>query len=356
MGITRQIISTAGVLALVVSVSACSALGIGGGGAGGSGGNGDGAAAASNTRVSLLDEFLAPVWGTNLSPEEQVLRGNAENAQREQYIAECMHQAGFEYIPNPVINTVTQETNADSIWRPDDRAWVEEFGYAAIVSPWENVGRGEEMGAGNVPVDPNQAYLDNLTESERQAFNDALWGAPIDLDGETLDHMTMEDRLALMGCFGYAMSQMGTQRPSDLLGSDEFAPLFNAMNEMYNNIYQNPDWHAIDADWANCMADRGLTGLVNQNDAQQLVFNQLNSFWEAWDWETNPTPPSITTSPELAAIHQHELEVAMTDFECRQAVNYRSRQDAVITAAEQQFINDHHTALEALRSAAEQMG
>jgi len=356
MRLQHRVWRSLGAGVLVASLSACGGGNAGGSGGSAAGGGNDGEAAASGRRVSLLDEYLAPVWGTNLSAEQQVMHANAQNAQREELIAQCMHEAGFEFIPNPIVNTVTQETDADQIWRPDDRAWVEQYGYAVIVSPWENIGRGEELGEANVPVDPNQAYIDSLSESERQAFNDALFGPPIEYDGETLDNMTTEDRMALMGCFGWALSEMRTEDPSDLASSDEFAPLFEAMGMMYNNMYQFPEWSQIDADWANCMADRGHPGLGSQNDAQQAIFDDLNAFWERWDWEANPVAPTISTSPELAAIHERELAMAMTDFECREAVNYRARQDAVITAAERQFINDNQSALQALRAAAEQMG
>ena len=331
-------------------------LGLGGTDNGNANGSTD---AAPATRVSLLDQYLAPIWGTNVSPDEAAQRANAENARREELIAQCMHEAGFEYTPNPAVITPTPETSADSIWRPDDRAWVEEFGYAAIVSPWTDLGRGEELGeaaVANIPQDPNQEFMNSLSETERQAYINALWGEPIEISMEEDANLTMEDRFAMMGCWGFAQGQLQTARPSDLVASDEFAPLFEAMSEMYNSVYQRPEWIEIDRDWANCMADRGHPGINNQNEAQQGIFDDLNAFWQQWDWEANPQAPTISTSPELAAIHQRELAMAITDFECREAVNYRQRQNDVMTTVEQQFINDHRATLDALVAAAEQLG
>jgi len=53
-------------------------------------------------------------------------------------------------------------------------------------------------------------------------------------------------------------------------------------------------------------------------------------------------------------MREREIDMALADFDCRVAVDYDARQAAVVNETETQFVNDHRSALEALRSAFEQ--
>jgi len=332
--------------ALVLTMSACN------------GNNNDGATANSpgaTIQSSPLSEYLGGLWGADLSEGERRRQQEAEDLHREELIAQCMQAAGFEFIP--VQTTANDGLLTDDTYRPNDRDWVAQYGFALIHNPWENVVN--EPASGPAPVDPNQEYLDSLSDAERAAYQEALFGfhdedlpeGVIGEDGQILD---MEAYRANMGCWGVAQRQIDATSPDGLWNSPEFAPLFASIYEMRQSVYNNPEFDAIDVDWANCMADAGHPGIMRQAHVQDELVNDYNAIVENWDWDKGE--PIAANSPELTALGEREIELALADFDCRASTNWQSRRMAIVYDAERQFINDHQSELNALRDAAEQRG
>jgi len=335
---------------LAFTVSACN----GGNSLDGGGGpnmNGDTPAAAAQN--SPLNEYLGPLWGSNLSQAEQQRQQQQEDLYREELIAGCMREAGFEFIPTQV--TVSEGLLTDDNFRPDDRDWVAQYGFALIHNPWANAAT--EPDHGPAPVDPNQEYLDSLSDAERAAFYEALFGfhgedlpeGVIGDDGQILD---MEAYRANMGCWGVAQQELEATSVSGLYNSAEFAPLFDAIGEMRRSVYDIPEFSVIDNDWANCMADAGHPGIPTQAHVQDELVEEYNSIIENWDWDLGE--PNATNSPRIAAMGDREIELALADFDCRASTYWESRRMAIVYDAERQFITDHQTELNALRDAVEQ--
>lgn len=272
---------------------------------------------------SPLDEYLAAVWGTNLSLEEQQRQLNAEALQREEIIQQCMHDAGFEYVPNPFLRDLAAE--AASVGDPDGPDWVSQNGYGLIITE----GTGEQWDIDSALADPNRAIRESLSEKELEEYLNKL---------ETCSQSTWQ--------------QTGETR-NQLL--DEFAPLFEAIDDMRTNLWLNPT--AADQDWAACMAEHGNFDFKNQEDAQQSIMAARNTLWPqvASNWNfIEQGPISATTSPEFATLLDQEIELALVDLDCREQTNFRARQRAHQIQVETQFVTDHQAALEALRLAAEQ--
>jgi len=343
MATRRDLLSMFGTAALALSVGGCGIIGTAQGAT-----SNDGAAASPR---GPLDEIMATVWGNNLTPEELALKFDAQNKRREELIAQCLTRAGFEYIPNP--GTVGITNVSDNMWRPDDRDWVVQYGYGMTYSPWNDVV--EAPVAENTYVDPNAAYLDSLSDSERDAFYVALYGPPNDGvpsgivsdDGQIID---MEAFVELQGCWGKAQYQIDDGSRDRAITSTEFAPLFDAMNKMHEDLWNNVS--EPEQDWAACMAGAGYPNLERQYEAQNLISDEQQEFytdfdWDNWDFDKQGSPSPANT-PALAIIGQHELEVALADLNCRESVNYRARMEARQVAAETQFIQDNRAALDAL--------
>ena len=199
--------------ALTLLTSACSA-------------SDDGATSTSSVRQeSPLDEYLSLVWGSNLSVEERQRQFDEEAIRREDLVAQCMREGGFEYLPNL---GASQLFAVDDSRAPfDDPDWVAQFGYGGVVSP-----PSEHPPA---PPDPNLEHLSELTAAEREAWHLALNGNWVDLviAGEGLSHWEL---MAHAGCVGNAQIQLRDERPEVVASTVEFAPLFDAINQMQSDL------------------------------------------------------------------------------------------------------------------------
>jgi len=356
----KRILSLLGASALVLSMAAC----------GNAGATSDGGGAASSARpTSPLNQIMDQVWGTNLSQEEQQRQLDERSMRQEELIAQCMNELGFDYTPNPNSGG-TIVVGGDDIWQPDNREWVAQWGYGAVNSPWNARWEAEQAAreeAGVEPetwFDPNQHLWDTMSDTEMQAWQRALWGPPMEElpegiwnpeSGEILDNEAFNEH---RGCSGWAWNQIDADSAWNLMQSDEFRPLMDAMNDMHQRVQDDPQMFAIESEWATCMANAGFPGFNRQFDAQNSIWDrqseiQNNIDWENWDWATmgNVGPNSV---PELAALAELEIETALADLDCRESVNLRTRQEAVQFAIENQFINDHRAALDALVAAAVQ--
>jgi len=367
MKLRNKVISLVGISALVLPLAACNGNGVAGGtnsepGTAGNGAASSGETANSNANAvanaSPLQAILNQVWGTDVSLEEQQRRLEEQALQKEELIAKCMNEAGFEYIPNP--NTAGHVTAAgDSPWRPDDRDWVTQYGYGLTVSPFGETTTYPEDGSSDTWFDPNSEFVNSLSDSEREAYYEALSGPPFDFG--SVDVMTDEIWAQInenSGCAGWARQQVDANSPSSIMASDEFLPIRNAIDEFQSNLENRPEFAELDHKWAECMADAGHPGLNRNWDARGQISTELESIWANiganWDWDQGaPTPANY---PALAEIANREVETALTDLGCRESVHLRSRQAELTYAAEQQFVADHRAELAALLSAIEQRG
>jgi len=291
-----------------------------------------------NNETTLLANYLQALWGTQISLEEQQRQHDATNMRREELIAQCMLEAGFEYIPKPPENNaVTLIAIGEHEFLPDDRDWVSQFGYGLVNAPWNR----SPVNVNQTSVsDPNTEIVQSLSQIELVAYQAALWGT---VRSESTSHSGIRET---SGCFGWAQSEIQASDPMILMESEEFAPLFEAISELYASINLNPEFIQLNYEWVVCMADEGHPGFERQSDAQKMAAAQT--------LETGiPIDP---TSPIRQTMADQEVELALADLGCREQTRFRDRLDVITTAAETQFVNDHRAELEALRSAGEQIG
>jgi len=293
--------------------------------------------ASGDNETLLLENYLRSMWGTQLSPDEQQRQNNLATVRREELIAQCMNEAGFEYIPRASeISEVSLIVIGEDDFRPDDRDWVSQFGYGLVNQPWErqatmNVDRTQ-------PTDPNVEIVLNLSELERAAYQDALWG----IRGEG---SSGSEETETRGCYGWAQTQLQASDPMRLVNSEEFAPLFEAITEFYESLNSNPEFIQLNYEWSFCMAAAGYPGFEFQVDAQKHAASQTLKLGI-------PIDPASPIRREMA---EQEVGLALADLDCREQTQFRERQNAITRAAELQFVKDYRGQLEALKSAAEQI-
>jgi len=322
------------------------------------------AASTSAAPESPLTEYLSAVYGGDLSPEEQERQATEQMARQEELAAQCMQEEGFEYAPNTA--GMSFSAGSDVEWEPDDREWVAQYGYGAVKSPFsEQPQPTEEF------VDPNEDYLAALSESERNAFYEALYGPQPTEEEMAEQEAAAEDGSAAMeydwqtaGCQGRAQHEVSGDQ---LYESAEFRPLLDAINDLYTDTATHPEVVALDGEWAACMDAAGQPGFTTQTDAQESIYEAQNAFYEQGATATSELDAEATAAPaedgsfpggpdqaELDALGEEEVALALVDLDCREQTDYRDRQSEVQRQVEEEFIADHKTELDALVAASEQ--
>lgn len=308
---------------------------------------------------SPLSTYLSAAYGGDLSQEEQERKMTERQKQVEELVAACMTDEGFEY--TPVDQRGGMSFSSGDEWKPDDREWVAQYGYGAI--DWPGRERMETAASEEEFVDPNQGYVESLSESEQQAYQETLWGPGVAEDQMNEDG-SYEYRWENHGCQGKAQHEV--EGDTNVWEREEFADLQEAINQLYNELGSHPDLAELDAKWASCMADAGYDGLAKQQDAAQSIYDDMNALYEEM-----PQPDPNLSEAEMMAfyedaekdrraqqepIKEKEVALALADLDCRDKLDYRDAQLKIQFAIEEQFIADHKTELEAFKAAAEQQG
>ncbi len=332
-----------------VALIAASTLALTGCGGGGNGGDGQ-----LSYEDSPLSKYLSSVFTNGLSPDatqqEQQEFYNEQNRKTEELVAQCMTKEGFEYVPNTSNGSVT--IGDDGMWRPDDRDWVEKYGYGAINNPWQEQNGGETQ-ATEPPADPNQPYVESLTEAEQQAYYEALWGKPQEPDPDADPNEPQEWRWEDGGCYGWAQHEVQGENPWE---QDENKPIIEALQKFWETMQSSPEFTKLDADWSTCMTEAGHGGFKTQYEAQDSIYQLINKYWENAPQGEGEWDPNFGTvkDPEYAKIADQELPLALADLTCREKTDYRQQQLRIQFAAEEQFIADHKEELDAMKARAEQ--
>ena len=329
----------------------------------GCGGSGDaGTAAAASTSAepeSPLSEYLSAVYGGDLSPEEQERKATEEMARQEELVAQCMQEEGFEYTPNTA--GISYGSSEDVEYEPDDREWVAKYGYGAVNSPWNEQPQPTE----EAMVDPNADYVSALSESEQAAFYEALYGPQPTEEEMAEQEAAAEEGTAIeydwqtAGCQGRAQHEVSGD---ELYESEEFRPLFDAMNEVYTDAETSPEIVALDGEWSACMDAAGEPGFTTQTDAQNSIYEAQNAIYEQSATANAGLDPEATSEAayvepdqaELDALGKEEIALALVDLDCREETDYTDRRAEVQRVLEEQFIADHKAELDALVAASEQ--
>lgn len=304
--------------------------------------------AAVTRTTGPLDEFFGGP-DADLSAEEMA----AQERKVQESVVACMAAEGFEY--RPWVMTAPSSTEY-----PDSttRDFAEKYGYGIStfsIDPDPTV----------QPTDPNQAIVEAMSAAEREAYEAALYGAPVFASESGAAEPTAmptpdpED----LGCFGKAQQEI---YGAGQVWSNEFDDLFNRMSELYEKVDDDPAVaQALDR-WRTCMADAGHPGLSSVNDPIQQISDRMNEFFTSAPGASPAPVPTDATGeldepgytgpdpddPALIQLRADEIALAVADFDCRQSSGYRAAFDAVSLTLQEQFVQDNRAELERYRDAA----
>lgn len=351
--------------AAVVAVAAC--------GGGSSPAEGDDASEETEEESTSVAAFFG--FDPN-DPDAAAANSARLNMRQQELVATCMTNQGFEYVP-----AVVPIDGQDFVF--DEEEYARERGFGISTSTgWLTDGDGESGGSFTVAsgsaleqwVDPNQAIVDALSESEREAYDNTLYGEITELEfGSDLSDSESEptdEDLWGGGCMGEAAKEVYG-------GADEaFRELESLFDELQQRVDSDPRVVEAGGNWTACMADRGYdfqtvdelwdTGLDEFSNRYNELVNISNPF-EGWTdedieifFETqseeaisdfyaqNQSEARQGVDQEaLAALQQEERDLAIANYECGE--KQREVTQEVTEELESQFIAENRDVLEQAR-------
>ena len=345
-------------------------------------------------------------------PEAAAARAMRLERRRQDLVASCMAEAGFEYVPavNPQLGVVTYR---------DPAAGEEEV---------RNRGFGVSLRDDRTPVtsqpewvDPNDVIWEGLSDSERWAYEDARWGASstattvviveevVSGDGqapeggapsaggaaiEVVEPVAEEEEVAAAAEEEVATTEEEDE-PVDFWGEgcegDADREIYGAGDRVFNELQPGleemnqrvtADQRVVEAEegWTRCMSDRGYA-YQDENELYQEGVGDLDRryreivpyvdplagwsqeerdrFWaersdeeiDAFFAAADLEAKQAVDQEALAALQREERDLAVANFQCSQERD--EVWNAVRVEYETQFVRQNREVLEQMRESVE---
>lgn len=319
----------------------------------------DGPSSSSTPEPGAIDKLWEASYG-DFDQDE----ANAQQMQVEELIAQCMNDEGFEYTPVdwgamggggeyvPPVGEDGEELQWGTL------EFAKKYGYGQTTNPWGDAASTlpVDPGTGGEWVDPNQEYLDSMSETERMAYQEALYGVQPEFTEEA-DWENWNPTWEEQGCQGYANHEVfGDQMYGGDPEENEWADLEAEMQTMYESMESDPRITEAVASWASCLADAGYPGFATIYDAENSISEKVQAIYEDNDPWKDLGPDATQEDYDAAQaemtrltaeITPLEIELATADFTCRDEVKYQEIYNQVNLDLQQQFYDAHKADLEA---------
>jgi len=297
---------------------------------------------ATDTTVSPLAQLLGY---QNETPEES----RRKQLEAENLIAECMREEGWEYIPVDWAAQESSQGEPDELWGTE--AFGKKYGYGVVY----NYEQYEEPGLLNPDqahkvdpsADPNQDYVQSLTEAEQAQYQESLYGPmSAEFGGPTVEAQTedstieAQQMIEVQGCNGTAYEEVyGSTDPTR-----DNPDLAARVEEYYTAQQDDPRLQAANEAWAACLAakvgDIDIAGspLKKPTDMYQYVDNLKYEAmglervpWDGtkeienmWTGSTNEDgtgyayvgQPHVIAEDDLERLRVTELDLWAKDYGC----------------------------------------
>jgi hypothetical protein len=321
----------AGLLLVAFALAGCSSAGSGG------------SSAAPAEEASPLDRYFELLSGQRSDEAMQ-----KENAEVQEAIAVCMNEQGFDYVPDSENGSFSVDSSGLD-WESEE--FAKTYGYGITTDPF-----GDQQGSDGDPVDPNADYIDSLSESEQAAYNEALWGPPVESSAGDLESVEYDWKTA--GCTGSA--QHAVSGDHNYWEDPEFTALSDGMSELYTAVREAPLVLQAERGWAECLADAGHSGFAHKDEPATSISEEYGELTGApapssdaagGDIVVVPDSTSTTSAPDpekLAQLQQREIGLATADFSCARESGYTDALNSERRRLEQEFVDENKAALDAL--------
>ncbi len=258
-------------------------------------------------------------------------------------IAACMADQGFEYVPH-VLNQ-----DQGGYAAPDTQEeFVSLYGFGIATMMLENLRPDEAEYEAEMAKDPNHAIVEAMSDEERDAYYEALYGARQEYDfGESSGTTTPSTDVSLEvnGCQGVAYDRIWTDG-SEMEFYEQFGPM---MEDLYTNLESDARIAEMEGEWSSCMAEAGYD-FAEETDAQIFLLRRLeevgavtdldvDSEGNGWSYGSDYIEPGSPMEAAVKEIAAEELAMAQVSLGC--ASDRESVIEEVYRDAEQRFITEH---------------
>ena len=276
------------------------------------------AASQADAATSQLDPF-----SEYLSPDPAL--DAARQKQTEQAIQSCMKDEGFAYtippdVPNGSDKALTRE-------------WVEENGTGNVELQLEIAANGGD----DKTLGTKDAATKELSASEANAYDAALYGkAGTVTDQAELDALTWKDH----GCAGKAAHEV---YPNDMKTQP---PIIDDAQQFLSSLAQSPEITTITDDYKSCMSDAGYTVTMEGEDSFIEGGEGVDGDGTTIVDYLKSHPNATAKDPAVVKFKEAEIDQALSDWDCRQDVDYYKRYNAALAGPAKKYIAEHKGELE----------
>lgn len=252
----------------------------------------------------------------------------ANEAAREDFIAVCMAEHGFEYVPNPPAKPAEDDAVGVGIYLPHQPDLEAALAYAKligfglfVIDPESLLASLGELSGRDPEIDPNREIVDSLTPAELTAYSFAMFGS---------DEIAGDE-----GCFVQAEeANPPPDIPAELADFTEML-----MAKLEGRMAADPRIAASEAEFAACMA-AGTDLAISPDDLKDLFRQRTGLDYESvWPHAIGTIDPAV-----LAELRAEELALAEVFTRCEVSM-YETR-DSVGREIEQELIEEHPEAVE----------
>lgn len=223
----------------------------------------------------------------------------------EALIAECMSEAGFEYIPVDYLTVRKAMTSDKSVAGLSDEEYRATFGYG--ISTRLDVAEAPPQLAGPDTVvqiglgEQNIEFFKNLSEADQGAYNHTLFGE----NTQATFAYTLEDEdfSETGGCTRAAIEQVFS--PEELSAS-----YYNPGDAL---IEQDPRVIEAITNWAGCMREEGFD-YNNPEEVEPDIEDRLEAILDG----AAPETLSADAQAALTELQGEERAIAVRDLECEE--------------------------------------
>lgn len=307
----------------------------------------------SSSSLGPLDQFFQDVSG---SYDQD--KANEQQRQVEEVVAACMAEQGFDYTPVDYSQQGGMAISVDD----QDIPWgtlefAKKYGYGMTTNPYSESASAEPEPE-QTWIDPNQAYVEAMSETEQQAYYTALYGDQTATDGGGDEPVEYDWTTA--GCQGKAQHEVYEQ--DNPWNDEKFQGLQEEMSKVWEQSQNDPRVSEAAAKWVDCMAGKGHDGLATVDDAQNQINEKVNAVYEhgydGIDTENATEEDFAAVQKEIEAkiaeITDEEIATATDDYTCRDEVKYTDVVQKVQFEIQQEFVDSHKDELEAFKAAMEE--
>lgn len=290
-------------------------------------------------------------------------------------ISRCMIENGWEYIP------VVYPTDFGEYTEEDEEERIRREGLG--IAYWTLNQGGDEFYEDPWAdfVDPNTAIVDALTDSEREAYYEALYGTQEEQEEDMILEVDPETGEEYYSSFGYGAGCQGEAYEEvyddDFSQDEEYWEAVSVFyEELHLRVEADPRMVKLNEDWAGCMSGAGFeydtrmefwesawTEYQERHDEilgpdfyadpfEGWSESEINDFFENSSQEeidalfNNQQSLTDEQRSQLEELLADEIEIAVANYECEKG--FREQEQDIYAQIEAEYAEQNRAELEAL--------